>query len=107
MGKWKLILAAALVLPMLAYVAGSLAAAGDAPGDRSPIRIDEPTGTSGTPTDLPSRTPKPPKKSDGPRTVTAVPDDLDDATDDDGRDDDRHDGRDDDGPDDDDGGDDD
>lgn len=50
MGKtWKIVLGLALALPMLAYVAGSLVAAGDEPGDRAPIEfIENPTTTDGT-----------------------------------------------------------
>ncbi|WP_157551014.1 small secreted hydrophilic protein [Nocardioides jensenii] len=110
MGRWKVVLAAALALPMLAYVAGSLAAADDKPGDRSPIRIDEAPATSpgstpgGTTEPSPTRTPGTKEKPDDdrPRTVTRVPNDLDDDDDDDGRNRGGRDDDDDDGDDDDD-----
>jgi hypothetical protein len=82
---WKALLALALLVPMGAYVAGSLvASAADDPAPRSPIVIKDP-GRSATPTGTPSSSPSP---STGVGEIELDPDDLDDDSDDSGRDDD-------------------
>lgn len=68
----------AVVIPLVAYVIGSLAAAQSEPARRPPIVLEV------DPTDRPS--PKPPRPThpgDGPETVRPSPDDLDDDPDDD------------------------
>ena len=93
---WKVLLTLALLVPMGAYVAGSLvASAAEDPAPRPPIVIEDPdparspTGSSSTSPDA-SATPD----ATPPGTVGEVevdPDDIDDPDDDWGRDDD-HDG---------------
>jgi hypothetical protein len=95
---WKVLLALVLVLPLGAYVAGSLvASAADEPGPRETIVIrDSPSGTpSGTPTRSSSPSPGPSDEkpggpgvdhSDDVEVIIPDPDDLDDGADDDGRD---------------------
>lgn len=84
---WKVLLALALVVPMGAYVAGSLvASAADDPAPRPPILIED-AGRSAPPSESPS---SPPSASDGVGQVELDPDDLDDDGDDFGRDDDDH-----------------
>ena len=87
---WKWLVGVAVVVPLLAYVGGSLAAAQDEPTRREPIRItvDPSTGStspSGTATDDDPGDDRDP--SEGPETVRPSPDDLDDDSDDAGRDD--------------------
>ncbi|HEU5036534.1 MAG TPA: hypothetical protein VFT70_06005 [Nocardioides sp.] len=74
---WKVLVTVALVVPMGAYVAGSLAAsASDDPAPRHPITIRDPGST-------PSRSPSPSSSSsssptDGPEVIMPGYDDLDD-----------------------------
>jgi hypothetical protein len=102
---WKVLIGLAVVLPTMAYVAGTLAATGDQPAPRDPVVIEEsgqpspaaaPTrGATEDPTSS-SSVPSPARSDDddddGPETISARPDDLDDHDDDEGRDDDRDDG---------------
>ena len=104
---WTVLIGAAVALPMLAYVAGTLAATGDEPGQRAPVVIEDAT-RQGSPTPGPGSTPTPTPPAagdddprddeaddeaddlddDGPEVITPSPDDLDDHDDDEGRDDD-------------------
>ena len=71
---WKIFVPLALVLPLGAFVAGSLvASAADDPPARDTIVIRESGATSGTPTPTPDPTPRP--HDDRPTT----PDDADDG----------------------------
>jgi hypothetical protein len=105
---WKWLLPVALLIPLLAYLAGQVVAGAPAPEPRTPVLIvSTPTDSTGpttepTPTRTPREDPETQKPSpSAPTTVHATPDDLDDDDDDHGRDDDDDDD-DDDGPDDDD-----
>lgn len=81
---WKVVLPLALALPMLAYVAGTLVAAGEEPHDRSPIVVEDPSPGSGNdPTDGPTK--KKQKNDPGDRPTQHRGDDGDDKGDDDGR----------------------
>lgn len=124
MGKtWKVLIGLAVALPMLAYVAGSLAASEPQDSRHSPVILEPaPTDASGSPDDKAPQgkkgnksgqkpKPAPPPRTtpprtdddddDGPRVVRPRPDDLDDDSDDRGRDRDDDDDDDDDGDDDD------
>ncbi|MCW2773768.1 MAG: hypothetical protein JWN91_2094 [Nocardioides sp.] len=83
---WKVLLGLVLVVPLGAYVAGSLAAsASDDPAPRHTIQINEP---SPTPTTTPSTTPSAPVSAtpeDG--DVEVITPDYDDLGDDHGGDD--------------------
>lgn len=80
---WKVLLGLVLVVPMGAYVAGSLAAsAADDPAPRQTIQIREPDPTS-TPTSTPS-----PTRTAQPDDVEVITPDYDDFDDDDDRGDD-------------------
>jgi uncharacterized membrane protein YgcG len=77
---WKVLLGLVLVVPLGAYVAGSLAAsASDDPAPRHTIQINEP---SQTPTTTPSTTPSSPvsatPEDDDVEVITPDYDDLDD-----------------------------
>jgi hypothetical protein len=77
---WKVLLGLVLVVPLGAYVAGSLAAsASDDPAPRPTIQIAEP---SRTPTTTPSTTPSAPvsatPEDDDVEVITPGYDDLDD-----------------------------
>jgi hypothetical protein len=77
---WKVLLGLAVVLPLGAYVAGSLAAsAADDPAPRTPIELRDP-GPGRTTPPAPSHTPS---ASDEPEVITPSYDDLDDDHDDD------------------------
>jgi len=85
---WKVLIGLALVVPMVAYVAGSLvASAADDPAPRQTIQIREPDPRpSSTPDPSPSET------ADDVEVITPGYDDFDDRDDrgdDDGGDDDR------------------
>ena len=72
---WKVLLGLAVVLPLGAYVAGSLAAsAADDPAPRTPIELRDP-GPGRTTPPAPSHTPS---ASDEPEVITPSYDDLDD-----------------------------
>jgi uncharacterized membrane protein YgcG len=81
---WKVLLGLVLVVPLGAYVAGSLAAsASDDPAQRHTIQIDEPSQTpTTTPTTTPSTTPSAPvsatPEDDDVEVITPDYDDLDD-----------------------------
>jgi hypothetical protein len=88
---WKWLIAAAVVVPLVAYVTGSLVAARSVPTQREPIMImvdpsSSTTTPAPTPTPRPSRTPSPtpsspspsPEVERGPETVRPSPHDLDD-----------------------------
>jgi hypothetical protein len=91
----KAMLAVALIVPLVAYVAGSLAASGaDTPDRQGPVIINDVVPTTSTPTPTPS-TPSPtrdnaPQKerpeNDDVRVVTPTPKPIDDDDDDDERD---------------------
>ncbi len=93
---WKALLALALLVPMAAYVAGSLvASAADDPTPRPPIVIKD-AERSASPTQHPTPT-EGPSSDPGPSGVGRVeldPDDLDDDSDDWGRGDDEDHGED-------------
>ena len=74
---WKVLLGLALVVPMGAYIAGSLvASAADDPRPRHPITLHDP---GRTPSHTPSRSPAPsPSASEGPEVITPGYDDLGD-----------------------------
>ena len=59
---WKVVLGLVLILPMTAYVVGSLVAAADEPREHAPIIVEEQTRTPDNPSQSPSA--KPTKKSD-------------------------------------------
>ena len=105
---WKVLIGVVVAGPMVAYVAGTLAATGDEPAPRQPIVLEESvapsasSSPSGTPTRTPepSSTPSPSRSADDhggdgpetntpetitPQTITPSPDDLDDHGDDEGR----------------------
>lgn len=88
---WKALFALALVVPLAAYVAGSLvASAADDPAPRPPIVIQD-AGRSASPSENHSESPSAsPSASDDVGAVEFDPDDLDDDSDDFGRDDDDH-----------------
>jgi hypothetical protein len=101
---WKVLLGLVLVVPMGAYVVGSLAAsAADDPAPRQTIEIREPDPTS-TPTPAPTRTSAPtpaptststskPERTDDVEVITPDYDDFDakdDSGDDDGGRSDKH-----------------
>lgn len=114
MSPWKVILAMALTLPPVAYVAGALAAQHEEPTPRSPIvvtGVETPPPSHRAPSGSPSpRMPPSPVPTSGPGSSDDVdvikprPDDVDDDNDDDRR---RGEGGPDDDSDDSDGGDDD
>src|SRR6478609_4007623 len=80
---WKVLLGLALVVPMGAYVVGSLAAsAADEPAPRQIIQIQEPDPTP-TPTPKPTKTPTPtPPSTDDDDDVEVITPDYDDFDDD-------------------------
>jgi hypothetical protein len=87
---WKVLLGLALVVPMGAYVAGSLAASSsDAPAPRPTIIIQEQKATpAAKPSRQPSRIPTPassPRDTPDDSVVRLDPDDLHDDSDDWGR----------------------
>src|SRR4051794_6901057 len=81
---WKVLVGLALVVPMVAYVAGSLvASAADDPAPRQTIQIQQP-GPTPTPKPRPTRTtqsPQPPVESDDVEVITPEYDDFDDHDD--------------------------
>ncbi|MGH3335741.1 MAG: hypothetical protein ACRDOZ_07970, partial [Nocardioides sp.] len=94
---WKVVLSLVLVLPMTAYVVGSLVAAADEPREHAPIIIEERSQAPDNPRPSPSE--KPTKKpsdnrsdrgddhggddeSDGPDVVFPSPSEFDDDDDD-------------------------
>jgi hypothetical protein len=82
---WKVLLGLALVVPLCAFVAGSLAAsASDDPAQRHTIQIQEPSPTR-TPTRSPTKTPTPTASPDG--DVEVITPHYDDFGDDHGGDD--------------------
>ena len=82
---WKALAALALVVPLGAYAAGSLASASQEPAPRRTIVIDDAPSRSGSPAADPTHSPRPASSPAG--SVRLDPDDLDDSGDDWGRDD--------------------
>jgi uncharacterized membrane protein YgcG len=91
---WKVLLGLALVVPLGAYVAGSLAAsASEDPAPRHTIVIEEPSPSpSRTPRPTPSETPESPRATDD--GVDVIVPEYDDFDDDDDQGDDDHGGED-------------
>lgn len=82
---WKVLLSLALVLPVSAYVAGSLASsAADEPARRDPVVVTPSSGPASTPT-TPSSSPSSPSSPSSSPTPTRTASPGDDGT---GRDDD-------------------
>jgi hypothetical protein len=88
---WKVLLGLVLVLPMTAYVVGSLVAAADVPVEHAPIIVEEQTHTpepSQSPSDKPTQKPSDDKTrghdqnddhgGDDPQVITPSPDVFDD-----------------------------
>ena len=58
---WKVLIGVVVAGPMVAYVAGTLAATGDEPAPRQPIVLEESVApsASSSPSGTPTRTPEP------------------------------------------------
>lgn len=86
---WKVAVGLVLLLPMTAYVVGSLVAAADEPRQHDPIIVQEPVATPDPPDKSPSGRPEPSEKpsrspgdddsghgDDDPEVITPDPSDL-------------------------------
>jgi hypothetical protein len=96
---WKVVIGLVLVLPMTAYVVGSLVAVADEPPEHAPIIVEErtqaPDKPDKSPTDKPTTKPSDDKsdrgddhggdddESDDPEVITPSPSEFDDDDDDD------------------------
>ena len=101
---WKVVVGLILLLPMTAYVVGSLVAAADEPREHAPIIVEERSQTPGdpgkSPSDKPTKKPSDDKsdrgddrgddhggddESDDPDVITPSPSEFEDDDDDDGQ----------------------